>query len=319
MRGWNDALDAVQNGKFIINDDRKIEPSNSEKPNDCDYAENPSGDVWECSCYQTTICEHQQEDYNPDGTINIVECKTEPQTEVETMSCAECKHRPIGAEICEEACHYEPQTDWHYDEQDATWYPYKHEDEPQQKSCATCKHALGNWDGESNNCGRCCGADRRFYEPKTEPQTYITEDRNTQILDAWQVKLKAEQTEPQTSEPLTCRNKEHYETCEYSDNCIPSVCLKAFNEFSKMLDEAVEQTEPQTEVIACPIIDDDAWIYKDEPQRNMAEDIVESFGFNVESYRQAKAKDEPQRDYSKCYSCNKFYDCTADCEAERSE
>ena len=90
---------------------------------------------------------------------------------VETMSCAECKHRPIGAEICEEPCHYEPQTDWHYDEQDATWYPYKHEDEPQQKSCATCKHALGNWDGESNNCGRCCGADRRFYEPKDEPQT----------------------------------------------------------------------------------------------------------------------------------------------------
>ena len=51
--------------------------------------------------------------------------------QVETMSCAECKHRPIGAEICEEPCHYEPQTDWHYDEQDATWYPYKHEDEPQ--------------------------------------------------------------------------------------------------------------------------------------------------------------------------------------------
>ena len=25
MRGWNDALDAVQNGKFIINDDRKTE------------------------------------------------------------------------------------------------------------------------------------------------------------------------------------------------------------------------------------------------------------------------------------------------------
>ena len=92
--------------------------------------------------------------------------------QVETMSCAECKHRPIGAEICEEPCHYEPQTDWHYDEQDATWYPYKHEDEPQQKSCATCKHALGNWDGESNNCGRCCGADRRFYEPiEDEPQT----------------------------------------------------------------------------------------------------------------------------------------------------
>lgn len=26
MRGWNDALDAVQNGKFIINADRKTEP-----------------------------------------------------------------------------------------------------------------------------------------------------------------------------------------------------------------------------------------------------------------------------------------------------
>lgn len=33
MRGWNDALDAVQNGKFIINDDRKTEPNLSEKPN----------------------------------------------------------------------------------------------------------------------------------------------------------------------------------------------------------------------------------------------------------------------------------------------
>jgi hypothetical protein len=30
MRGWNDALDAVQNGKFIINDDRKTEPQKCE-------------------------------------------------------------------------------------------------------------------------------------------------------------------------------------------------------------------------------------------------------------------------------------------------
>ena len=36
MRGWNDALDAVQNGKFIINDDRKTENS-SEKPNNCEH------------------------------------------------------------------------------------------------------------------------------------------------------------------------------------------------------------------------------------------------------------------------------------------
>ena len=60
----------------------------------------------------------------------------------------------------------EPQTEqWHYDEKDNTWYPYQH------KSCATCKHAFGNWDGESNNCGRCCGADRRFYEPIEDEQT----------------------------------------------------------------------------------------------------------------------------------------------------
>lgn len=33
--------------------------------------------------------------------------KAEPQTDA---SCVECVHRPIGAEICEEACHYEPKT-----------------------------------------------------------------------------------------------------------------------------------------------------------------------------------------------------------------
>ena len=99
------------------------------------------------------------------------------------LTSAELKSFGASDEEIEKACNFAdmmaiadehkadtPQTDWHYDEQDATWYPYKHEDEPQQKSCATCKHALGNWDGESNNCGRCCGADRRFYEPKTESQ-----------------------------------------------------------------------------------------------------------------------------------------------------
>ena len=36
-----------------------------------------------------------------------------------------------------------------------------------------------------------------------------------------------------------------------------------------------------------------------EPQRNVAEDIVESFGFKAESYRQAKAKTEPQTEKPK--------------------
>ena len=64
--------------------DRKTE-SNSEKPNNCEDAENPSGEVWECGCFLDTYCEHQIYDRNPDGTINIVECgykpKDEPQTE----------------------------------------------------------------------------------------------------------------------------------------------------------------------------------------------------------------------------------------------
>ena len=34
----------------------------------------------------------------------------------------------------------------------------------------------------------------------------------------------------------------------------------------------------------------------DTPQTDMDEDIVRSYGFKVESYRQAKAKDEPQKD-----------------------
>ena len=35
---------------------------------------------------------------------------------------------------------------------------------------------------------------------------------------------------------------------------------------------------------------------EDEPQTDMAEDIVRSYGFKAESYQQAKAKDEPQTD-----------------------
>ena len=38
----------------------------------------------------------------------------------------------------------------------------------------------------------------------------------------------------------------------------------------------------------------------DIPQTDMAEDIVESLGFNAESYRQAKAKTEPQTDCDSC-------------------
>lgn len=95
--------------------DRKTDNS-SEIPNNCEYAENPSGDVWECGCFLDTYCEHQIYDRNPDGTINIVECgyepKTEPQTEpLQTCSvngrpytdCCNCEHFRCTAD--------EPQTE----------------------------------------------------------------------------------------------------------------------------------------------------------------------------------------------------------------
>ena len=47
----------------------------------------------------------------------------------------------------------------------------------------------------------------RQAKAKDEPKTYITEDRDTQMLDAWQVKLKAEQTEPTTQTETQNSNK----------------------------------------------------------------------------------------------------------------
>jgi hypothetical protein len=112
--------------------DRKDENC-SEKPNNCEHITEDG-----VTCAKYPACDDCLD--NPlnkvKGSERLVKGseQTEPtiskMEQVETMSCAECKHRPIGAEICEEPCHYEPQTDWHYDEQDATWYPYKHEDEP---------------------------------------------------------------------------------------------------------------------------------------------------------------------------------------------
>ena len=85
MRGWNDALDAVQNGKFIINDDRKTEPNSkvsetptsSENPNNCE--DEPQNDV---SCF---TCIHDNtghiECQSCDDNYSSYEAKTEPQTD----------------------------------------------------------------------------------------------------------------------------------------------------------------------------------------------------------------------------------------------
>lgn len=64
--------------------------------------------------------------------------------------------------------------------------------------CDTCKHRDKPFDDLP--CDMCCKA-HSGYEPKDEPQTYITEDRDTQILDAWQVHHRSTtsvEDEPQT-------------------------------------------------------------------------------------------------------------------------
>lgn len=43
-----------------------------EKP--CEWAENPSGSVWECTAHNTQ-CAHKHADTNPDGSVNIFECR----------------------------------------------------------------------------------------------------------------------------------------------------------------------------------------------------------------------------------------------------
>ena len=83
-----------------------------------------------------------------------------------------------------------------------------------------------------------------------------------------------------------CENNDHYEKDE------PKIAGKHTKQI--IIDEAVTEPSP------CIFVKGVGWKGQidTEPQRNMAEDIVESFGFKAESYRQAKAKDEPQTDCS---------------------
>ena len=59
---------------------------------------------------------------------------------------------------------------------------------------------------------------------------------------------------PQTEE-LKCRNKSYYESCEYEDNCNPTVCFKALDEFQDAVtdcDHKCIQTEVGCERTDCP-------------------------------------------------------------------
>ena len=124
--------------------DHKTE-SNSEKPNNCEYAENPSGDVWECGCFLDTYCEHQIYDRNPDGTINIVECGYEPTTE-------DCSTVPTISKMEQVD---EPKTQTKTQNSNFTF------EKRTMLDCYNCKYFC------TENCREC------HYEPKDEPQTMV--------------------------------------------------------------------------------------------------------------------------------------------------
>ena len=201
----------------------------------------PSGYCNECKWYgDKQVCGRCR-------SRNLYAPKTEP-----TISKMEQVDEPTADNLS--PVEDKPQTEeWHYDEKDNTWYPYQH------KSCATCKHALGNWDGESNNCGRCCGAGRRFYEPKTEPTGY-----NLSPVD----------------KDINVRSNSSEKPNNLSEKPTGSTISK------------MEQVEDEPQIIACPLINDDAWIYEDKPT-----------GYNlspVDNDINVRSKDETRKSCSTC-------------------
>ena len=97
MRGWNDALDAVQNGKFIINDDRKDEPTSSKMEQvphciDCTHY----GDY--------EVCKGCDDDYN--------KFKSYYEPKDESQTCQECEHWDDTEDGCADrhGCKTESQT-----------------------------------------------------------------------------------------------------------------------------------------------------------------------------------------------------------------
>ena len=147
------------------------EPNCSEKPNNCEtclYRSAP-WDAPICDSCTMANSHYERDEFVKDTNVRSKDCETckwgewyRNGRDITTMDdeCGGCcswnsKWTPKD----------EPQTElWHYDEKDCTWYPYSHD-------CGTCKNSLGDWDGHSLACGRCCNTDYEFYEPKTEPQT----------------------------------------------------------------------------------------------------------------------------------------------------
>ena len=94
MRGWNDALDAVQNGKFHIAE--QTEPS-TERIKTLDYC-----DICNHKGCDNCIANNLDDYCVPSGYAP----KDTPQTDCET-----CRHYKLACELFSEICKYEPKTE----------------------------------------------------------------------------------------------------------------------------------------------------------------------------------------------------------------
>ena len=84
MRGWNDALDAVQNGKFVINDDRKTEPQT-----DC------------ATCEGKDLCKYA---FTGKQNCKAYEPQTDRDMQVIEMALNNCKALNGGCKNCDTDC-----------------------------------------------------------------------------------------------------------------------------------------------------------------------------------------------------------------------
>jgi len=154
-RWWNYAY-GCQNKKGICQfeamADRKTEPSRSEKPNNCDTCRHKGVEGCEQPCLGCGCCGlYEAMTGNDKLKEKVVEF---------IKSCARCKHRPIGAMMCEESCHYEPKTETQTETQNSNLTFEKRT----MRDCYNCKRY--ETEGECIEC---------HYEPKDKPQTERSE------------------------------------------------------------------------------------------------------------------------------------------------
>lgn len=187
MRGWNDALDAVQNGKFHIADTPQTEEFKNfdrealilliecqkerieELLADKDTPQTKQSD----SEYYLELADAVMRGEMSDASANQawyehINKQDTPQTEKPKWTKENCK-----------GCKY---NDYPYD--DSTCFIKVciegNKYEPKQTDCEKCEHwkyIAHEWQCETEKCQKT---------PQTDWYCYITEDRDTQVLDAWQ-------------------------------------------------------------------------------------------------------------------------------------